>query len=171
VYVTDLNNLYGVHPVLKIFFCFFLTLLSYLPSRGAYHVAMNNTSGASAPPLHSLIPMGDFKAILGLDDREDTLSAFCLITATYAIEQYCMRRLLLRRHFELVAHNGDTLLPLREYPDREVLAVHAHCHSADPELVEPELYAIVPELEGKIGRRWTFPIPCGSPPPWGGCRG
>jgi hypothetical protein len=65
-----------------------------------------------------------------------------------------MRRLLLRRHFELVAHNGDTLLPLREYPAREMLAVHAHCHGADPELVGPELYAIVPE-PGPEGEDWA----------------
>jgi hypothetical protein len=63
--------------------------------------------------LHTLIPLADFKAILGIDDREDcldfasmrnqsyeflqgknsatlfqppSLAAFCLITATYTIE-------------------------------------------------------------------------------------
>jgi hypothetical protein len=45
--------------------------------------------------LRSLIPLGDFKAILGLDDREDALSRYCFITATYTIEQYCKQRLLL----------------------------------------------------------------------------
>ncbi|GHT55986.1 hypothetical protein FACS1894109_03720 [Spirochaetia bacterium] len=50
-------------------------------------------------PLHSLIPLADFKAVLGLDDREDAMSRYCLITATYTIEQYCMRRLFLKKHF------------------------------------------------------------------------
>jgi hypothetical protein len=48
--------------------------------------------------LHSFIPLADFKAILDLDDREDALSRYCLITATFTIEQYCKRRLLRRRH-------------------------------------------------------------------------
>jgi hypothetical protein len=43
--------------------------------------------------LHSLIPLADFKAVLGIDDREDAMSRYCLITATYTIEQYCLRRL------------------------------------------------------------------------------
>jgi hypothetical protein len=38
--------------------------------------------------------------------------------------------LLLKRHFERIAANGDLLLPLREYPAREVLAVYALCHTA-----------------------------------------
>jgi hypothetical protein len=108
---------------------------------------MNNASWAGAPPLHSLIPLEDFKAILGIDDREDRLSAFCLLTATYAIEQYCLRWLSLKRHFDCIEYAGDLLLPLREYPVREVLALYAHCHGAEPQLVEPEFYAIMPEAE------------------------
>jgi hypothetical protein len=38
--------------------------------------------------LYSLIPLEDFKAILGIDDREDKLTRFCLITATHTIEEY-----------------------------------------------------------------------------------
>jgi hypothetical protein len=56
-------------------------------------VAPRNSScvlGTDMPP-HTLIPLTDFKAILGLDDREDALSQYCLITATYTIEQYCKR--------------------------------------------------------------------------------
>ncbi|MDR0582761.1 MAG: hypothetical protein LBG57_00200 [Treponema sp.] len=48
-------------------------------------------------PLHTLISLADFKAVLGVDDREDALSRFCLITATYTIEQYCKRRLLRKK--------------------------------------------------------------------------
>jgi chemotaxis signal transduction protein len=42
----------------------------------------------------TLIPLVDFKAVLGIDDREDKLAQFCLVTATYTIDQYCKRRIL-----------------------------------------------------------------------------
>jgi hypothetical protein len=108
---------------------------------------MDNTSGAQTSTLHSLIPLADFKALLGIDDREDKISTLCLITATYTIEHYCLRRLFLKRHFDCIEYTGDLLLPLREYPVREVLAVHALCHGAESQLVEPEFYAIMPEAE------------------------
>jgi hypothetical protein len=95
--------------------------------------------------LHSLIPLADFKAILGIDDREDALSRYCLITATYTIEQYCKRRLFLKKHFERIEFHGDLLLPLGEYPAREILALYALYHVMEPELIEPELYALLPE--------------------------
>jgi hypothetical protein len=60
----------------------------------------------------------------------------------------------LKRHFERIAYNGDPLLPLREYPVREVLALYAHCHGVEPELVEPEFYAILPEPEPE-GEDWA----------------
>jgi hypothetical protein len=119
--------------------------------------------------LHSLIPFGDFKAVLGIDDREDALSRYCLITATFTIEQYCKRRLLLKRHFERMAaygdlssslrddvrftssltrHNEGLLLPLREYPVREVLAVYILGDFSDTgDLLEPELYRVIPDFE------------------------
>ncbi|MDR2792630.1 MAG: hypothetical protein LBB61_03050 [Treponema sp.] len=50
--------------------------------------------------IHTLIPLAGFKAILGIDDQEDALSRYCLITATYTIEQYCCRKLFEHRHFE-----------------------------------------------------------------------
>jgi hypothetical protein len=55
------------------------------------------------------IPLGDFKAVLGLDDREDALSRYCLTTASYTIGQ---RRLPLKRHFEWIAAYGDMLRDL-----------------------------------------------------------
>ncbi|WP_169313393.1 hypothetical protein [Treponema primitia] len=33
--------------------------------------------------LFSLVPLGEFKALLGIDDREDALTRYVLITATY----------------------------------------------------------------------------------------
>jgi hypothetical protein len=104
------------------------------------------------PVLHSLISPADFKAILGVDDREDVLSWYCLTTATFTIEQYCMRRLFLKRHFERIEFHGDLLLPLREYPVREVLAVYivgAFGETGEP--MEPDFYRIIPELEGETG--------------------
>jgi hypothetical protein len=57
--------------------------------------------------LHALIRLDDFKAILGIDDREDALSRYCLLTATYTIEQYCRRSLFVHRHFERIEFSGD----------------------------------------------------------------
>jgi hypothetical protein len=103
-------------------------------------------------PLHSLIPLEDFKAILSLDDREDALSRYCLITATFTIEQYCKRRLFLKRHFERIAVYGVSLLPLREYPVREVLAVYSFSNmAASGEPVEPDCYRVIPDLEAETG--------------------
>jgi hypothetical protein len=78
--------------------------------------------------LHSLISLEDFKAILGIDDREDTLSRFCLITATYTIEQYCKRRLLCRKNTDYLTFAGEYVFSLREYPVRKVLTVYAATH-------------------------------------------
>ncbi|GHV95207.1 hypothetical protein AGMMS50293_15270 [Spirochaetia bacterium] len=52
---------------------------------------MENGNGGQTQSLHSLIPLEDFKALLGIDDREDKTVTFCLITATYSIEEYCGR--------------------------------------------------------------------------------
>ena len=102
--------------------------------------------------LHSLIPLADFKAVLGLDDREDAMSRYCLITATYTIEQYSLPRFFLKKHFERIETNGDLLLPLREYPVREVLAVYALGGFGEAgELVEPDFYRVIPELEAETG--------------------
>jgi hypothetical protein len=113
---------------------------------------MSNETGVQAPPLHTLIPFEDFKAILGLDDREDALSRYCLVTATYTIEQYCKRRLYLKRHFERIATYGDLFLPLEEYPVREILAVYivgAFGETGEP--LEPDLYRVIPDLETDTG--------------------
>ena len=50
--------------------------------------------------VYSLIPLDDFKALLGIDDREEALARFCLTIAAHTIEQHCMRRLLRKKHFE-----------------------------------------------------------------------
>jgi hypothetical protein len=72
--------------------------------------------------LHTLVPLPDFKAILGLDDRDDCLAAFCLVTATYTIEHYARRRLLRKKHTEYHTFTGESVFDLREYPVRNVLS-------------------------------------------------
>jgi hypothetical protein len=115
---------------------------------------MNNETGAYNLSLHTLILLEDFKALLGLDDREDVLSRFCLTTATYTIEQYCKRRLFLKKYFERIEFHGDLLLPLGEYPVREVLAVYVvGAFGETGELLEPDLYRVIPDLEGETGEK------------------
>jgi len=115
--------------------------------------------------LHSLIPLADFKAVLGIDDREDALSRYCLTTATYTIEQYCMRRLLRKNHFERIDYSGDLILPLREYPVREVLGVYpiskeqaasSRRFAIKEEILEPDLYNVIPECGSE--EDWPYAI-------------
>jgi hypothetical protein len=133
--------------------------------------------------LHSLVPLAEFKAVLGIDDRKDcldftsmrnqgcefsqsensthlfqppSLAAYCLVTATYTIEQYCRRSLFAHRYFEQLEYTGDLLLTLREYPVQEILAVYALYHISEPELIEPELYGLLPEREPETeGENWS----------------
>jgi hypothetical protein len=84
---------------------------------------MEHENGAQDTPLYTLIPLGDFKAILGMDDREDSLSRYCLITATYTIEQHCNRRFCRKKHTDYLTFTGEHIFTLREYPVRKVLAV------------------------------------------------
>jgi uncharacterized phiE125 gp8 family phage protein len=94
--------------------------------------------------LHSLIPLTDFKAVLGIDDREDALSRYCLVTATYTIEQYCKRRLLRKKWFEFLPFYGDYIFPLRDYPVREILAVYQTHALKEAIIIEPDLYHTIP---------------------------
>jgi len=94
-------------------------------------------------PLYSLIPLDEFKAVMGVDDREDKIARFCLLTATLTIEQYCKRKFLRKKYFENSKLNNDLLIPLREYPVTEILAVFA-CNREmtgnKERIVEPEFY-------------------------------
>ncbi|MDR0720177.1 MAG: hypothetical protein LBF78_11130 [Treponema sp.] len=95
--------------------------------------------------LHSLIPLSGFKAILGFDDREDVLSRYCLITATYTIEEYCKRRLLRKKRFEFLPFYGDYIFSLRDYPVRDILAVYQTHALEEAIIVEPDLYHTIPD--------------------------
>jgi hypothetical protein len=50
--------------------------------------------------LYTLILLEEFKSLLGIDDRDDKLARFYLITGTFTLEQYCKRRFLRKKHFE-----------------------------------------------------------------------
>ena len=95
--------------------------------------------------LHALIPLVDFKAVLGVDDREDAVSRYCLITATYTIEQYSKRRLIRKKRFEFLPFYGDYLFPLRDYPVREILAVYQTHALKEAIIVDPDLYHTIPD--------------------------
>jgi hypothetical protein len=95
--------------------------------------------------VYTLMPLEKFKGVMGVDDRDDSMSAYCLVTATHTIERYCKRRLLRTRHFERVALCGDMFVPLREYPVTELLSVHGISTNGNSnEIIEPELYSVIP---------------------------
>ena len=97
--------------------------------------------------LYTLIALEDFKAVLGVDDREDKLAKFCLVTSTLTIEQYCKRRFLRRRYFETIDFFGDLVLFLKEYPVREILAAFSmnKLSMNNGEILEPDFYRAIPD--------------------------
>jgi hypothetical protein len=106
----------------------------------------------NGPDFHSLIPLEDFKAILGIDDREDRLSRYCLVTATYTIEQYCKRRLYRKKHTDCLSFTGEPVFGLREYPVRKVLTVHASTTGA---ALRGELF----ESESPVDPKYYYCLP------------
>ena len=84
--------------------------------------------------------------ILSVDDRDDKLSRFCLITATYTIEQYCHRQFLMKGHFEDLAFYGDRVIPFNHYPVRNILTVYMReAGQKEMVLVEPDFYSTEPD--------------------------
>ena len=73
--------------------------------------------------LHSLITLEEFKAIMGIDAREDKTARFCVLTATLTIEQYCQRQLLRKKYFETIPFGNSLVVPFREYPVVEIIQV------------------------------------------------
>jgi hypothetical protein len=105
--------------------------------------------------LYTLIPLEDFKSILGMDDREDKLAMFCLVTSSFMIEQYCKRRFLRKKYFETVEYSGDLIITLREYPVTSVLAVYLY---GNGEILEPEFYSVLPDCGTDIDIQFTMPL-------------
>jgi hypothetical protein len=96
--------------------------------------------------FYSLMPLDDFKVILGVDDREDKLARFCLVTSTLSIEQFCKRKFLRKKYFERIEYTGDLIIPLREFPVSKVLAVYAlFSMGGAGEIVEPDFYNVIPD--------------------------
>ena len=93
-------------------------------------------------PIYSLIPLEDFKALMGVDSREDKTASFCLTTATLNIERYCKRKLLRKKYFERIEFNGDLFLPLAEFPVTKILTIYLH---GNGEILEPEFYNEFPD--------------------------
>jgi hypothetical protein len=124
------------------------------PEYGGYALDNSPAGGPSGFTLHTLIPIEDFKTILGVDDRDDALSRYCLTTATYTIEQYCKRRLLRRKNTDYLTFMGEHIFAFREYPVGKVLAVWAATAGSvqrgealfSPEnLVDPKHYYCLPD--------------------------
>jgi len=99
--------------------------------------------------IYTLIPIDEFKALAGADDREDKLTRFSLVTSTLSIEQYCRRRFLNKRHFEVIEFYGDLILPLGEYPVSKMIAVFSMSSEqlavGNGEILEPEFYSVIPD--------------------------
>ncbi|MFP3041399.1 hypothetical protein LQZ19_06210 [Treponema primitia] len=95
--------------------------------------------------FHSLISLADFKEILGIDDRDDAFSRYCLVTATYSIEQYCRRRLLISKLTEIHEYSDDPFVPLKQYPVRKILEVQKHRSWKPAEDIDPELFQCIPQ--------------------------
>ena len=106
---------------------------------------MAQEKNAKTDPLYSLIPLEDFKAVLGVDDREDKIARFCLVTSTFSIEQHCKRRFLRKKQFEYIDFYGDLILPLKEYPVSKVSAVYALFSISPSQFVESEFYQVIPD--------------------------
>ena len=99
--------------------------------------------------IHSLIPLEEYKSLLCVDDRDDKLAVFCLVSATFTIEQYCKRKLIRKKHIERVEYIGDLYLPLREYPVNRILAVYLLINQGNGiesgEILEPDFYSVIPD--------------------------
>ncbi|MDR0287343.1 MAG: hypothetical protein LBI03_06545 [Clostridiales bacterium] len=93
--------------------------------------------------LYTLVSLEKFKSILGIDDRDDKLSKFCLVTATLTIEQFCKRKLIQKKCCEVIQTIGDNYFPLREYPVTNVLAVF---ETANGGIIEDEFYHVIPNI-------------------------
>jgi hypothetical protein len=96
---------------------------------------MNKKAGKR---IYSLIPLEDFKALMGVDSREDKTAIFCIVTSTLTIEKYCMRQFLQKKKTEIL-YLKDLFVRLREYPVSEILAVYG-INTQKEMLIKPQFY-------------------------------
>ena len=92
--------------------------------------------------FYSLVPLEEFKSVLCIDDREDKLCRFCLVTTTLTIESYCKRKIFLHNHNEHISFYGDLEIPLREYPVTELKRINVWGRG---EVLEPQFYNLIPD--------------------------
>jgi len=94
--------------------------------------------------LKTLIPLEDFKALMGVDDRDDKTARFCLVTSTLTIEQFCKRKFFKKQYFETIKFNQHQTVFLNEYPVTEILAVYTYndvqLALSNGQILEPEFY-------------------------------
>jgi hypothetical protein len=120
----------------------------------------NEELGIEETNLYTLIPLEDFKAVLGIDDREDKLARFCLVTSTCSIEQYCKRRFLHKNYHERIEFANDEYLVLNEYPVSKMLAAflmrNEELGMRNIGIIEPEFYSIIPDCGTDIDIPFTI---------------
>jgi len=115
----------------------------------------------NAKKFYSLMPLEDFKALMGIDDREDNLSKFCLKAATFAIENYCKRKFLISKHLEYHTYNGVNFFTLGEYP---VVSINSECANElemtinNGEKLVSEYYRIIPDCGTEIDLPFTIEL-------------
>jgi len=85
---------------------------------------MSDENPTSGDNLYSLIPIEDLKALMGVDDRDDRLCRFCIVTASLSIEEYCKRKFLLKQYHETFSLKDKLLVILKEYPVREIISIY-----------------------------------------------
>jgi len=120
----------------------------------------NENFEADEDNFYTLMPFIVFKTLSGIDDRENQLAAFSLVTSTLTIEQYCRRRLLSKKYFETIEFYGDLVLPLREYPVNAVLAAYTMSSEQlavsnvkkkeSGEIIEREFYRLIPGYDTEL---------------------
>jgi hypothetical protein len=99
-------------------------------------------------PLYTLISLENFKALMGVDDREDKTARFCLVTATKRIEQYCMRRFIKRNHYEVHLLPSYSIYELKEYPVLKIISVYSELvKTGEKEVVNPNNYFCTPDIK------------------------
>ena len=86
---------------------------------------------------------------MSIDDREDRIARFSLVTSTLTIEQYCKRKFLRKKYFETIIFSNNLFIPLKEYPVNEITAVFTmnreQYFSNNGQILEPEFYRVYPD--------------------------
>ena len=92
--------------------------------------------------LYSLISLDDFKCLLGIDDRDDKIARFCLVTSTLTIEQYCKRKFLKKKHTDYFTYSRENFFILREYP----ISINSEKLIFNNEMIlDKKYYSVIPD--------------------------